>query len=197
MPMIYLASSSPRRAELLGQIGVDFTVLKVDADESLDPGEPAEDYVLRMARAKAGAGAAMLASGQADIRVLGADTTILLDGDIMGKPADRADCRRMLERLSGRRHLVLTAVALATPAGIDQRLSRSEVGFRSLTTTEIEAYCAGAEPMDKAGGYAIQGLAAAFVTRLDGSYSGVMGLPLAETAQLLAQVGWSPRVALD
>ena len=189
MTMIHLASSSPRRAELLRQIGVEFAVLKVEVDESIYPGEPAEDYVLRIARNKAGAGAAMRASESAEFRVLGADTTIVLDGDIMGKPADRADCRCMLERLSGRRHQVLTAVALATPAGIEQRLSRSEVSFRSLSMAEIEAYCAGTEPMDKAGGYAIQGRAAVFIERLEGSYSGVMGLPLFETAELLKASG--------
>ena len=189
MSMIYLASSSPRRAELLRQIGVDFALLNVDVDESLATGEPAEEYVLRMARIKAEAGAALLADEETGFRVLGADTTIALDGDIMGKPADRADCRCMLERLSGRRHQVLTAVALAPPAGIDQRMSRSEVSFRNLAPAEVEAYCAGAEPMDKAGGYAIQGLAAGFVERLEGSYSGVMGLPLFETAELLQTSG--------
>lgn len=189
MSMIYLASSSPRRAELLRQIGVEFRLLEADVDEDPVPGEPVEDYVLRMARNKAEAGALLLAAGRSDFRVLGADTTIALDGDIIGKPADRADCRCMLERLSGRRHQVLTAVALATPAGIESRLSRSEVGFRNLASAEIEAYCAGAEPMDKAGGYAIQGRAAVFIERLEGSYSGVMGLPLFETAELLRRSG--------
>ena len=189
MSTIYLASRSPRRAELLRQIGVEFKVLDVDVNESRNPSESAEDYVLRMARIKAAAGAAQFAPESADFRVLGADTTIALDGDIMGKPADRSACRCMLERLSARRHQVLTAVALATPAGIDRRLSRSEVSFRNLTKAEIDAYCSGTEPMDKAGAYAIQGRAAVFVEHLEGSYSGVMGLPLFETAELLQASG--------
>lgn len=189
MSKIYLASRSPRRAELLRQIGVPFDLLDVNVNESPGPGEPAADYVCRMARIKAEAGARRLAHGPADYRVLGADTTIVLDGDIMGKPADRSDCRCMLERLSARQHQVLTAVALATPGGIEQRLSSSEVSFRRLTRAEIEAYCAGAEPMDKAGAYAIQGRAAVFIERLEGSYSGVMGLPVFETAELLQASG--------
>ena len=187
--MIHLASSSPRRAELLRQIGVEFVVHAVDIDESRAAAESPEDYVCRMARGKAQAAARELGVEHANYRVLGADTTIALDGDIMGKPADRSACRCMLERLSARQHLVLTAVALVTPAGLEQRLSRSSVSFRALSDAEIEAYCAADEPMDKAGAYAIQGMAAVFVERLEGSYSGVMGLPLYETAELLRASG--------
>ena len=189
MSKIYLASSSPRRAELLRQIGMEFVVLGVDVNENRKPGESARQYVCRIARIKAEAGARRLVLEAADYRVIGADTTIVLDGDIMGKPADRSACRCMLERLSARQHQVLTAVALATPTGIEQRLSRSEVSFRRLTSAEIEAYCAGTEPMDKAGAYAIQGRAAVFIERLEGSYSGVMGLPIFETAELLQASG--------
>ena len=121
--------------------------------------------------------------------MLAADTTIAIEGDIIGKPADRAHCRCILERLSARQHLVLSAVALATPTNLALRLSQSRVRFKTLAAAEIEAYCTGDEPMDKAGAYAIQGRAACFVEHLDGSYSGVMGLPLFETAELLRDAG--------
>jgi septum formation protein len=183
--MIYLASRSPRRAELLRQIGVDFRVHDIDIDESRSPGESATEYVCRMATTKARIALEQIAGQQESSVVLAADTTIALDDDIIGKPADRDQCRCILEQLSARQHLVLTAVALATPADITLRLTRNRVSFRSLSAQEIESYCATAEPMDKAGAYAIQGKAALFIDHLEGSYSAVMGLPLFETAELL------------
>lgn len=183
--MIYLASRSPRRAELLRQIGVDFRVHDIDIDESRSPGESATEYVCRMATTKARIALEQLAGQPESSVVLAADTTIAVDDDIIGKPADRHQCRRILEQLSARQHLVLTAVALATGADIRLRLTRNRVSFRSLSAQEIESYCATAEPMDKAGAYAIQGKAARFIDHLEGSYSAVMGLPLFETAELL------------
>jgi septum formation protein len=183
--MIYLASSSPRRAELLSQIGVKFVVHAIEIDESRLMVESASEYVCRMAETKARVAAEQIARQQSWYRVLAADTTITLDGDIIGKPADQDQCRCMLGRLSARQHLVLSAVALATPDDIVLRLTQNRVSFRNLSAVEIESYCATEEPMDKAGGYAIQGKAALFVDHLEGSYSAVMGLPLYETAQLL------------
>jgi septum formation protein len=183
--MIYLASRSPRRAELLRQIGVDFRVHDIDIDESRSPGESATEYVCRMATTKARIALEQIAGQQESSVVLAADTTIALDDDIIGKPADRHQCRCILEQLSARQHLVLTAVALATEEDITLRLTRNRVSFRSLSAQEIESYCATAEPMDKAGAYAIQGKAALFIDHLEGSYSAVMGLPLFETAELL------------
>ena len=183
--MLYLASRSPRRAELLRQIGVQFKVHAIDVDESRRPGESPENYVCRLAKYKAEVVVRHLAESQSDFYVVAADTTIALDGDIIGKPADQEQCRCILGQLSARQHLVLTAVALATPDAIESRLCESRVKFRVLTAAEIEAYCADDEPMDKAGAYAIQGRAAVFIEYLEGSYSGVMGLPLFETADLL------------
>lgn len=190
--MIYLASSSPRRAELLRQIGVEFKLHATHIDESGRPGEDPEDYVLRIATAKALSAARELDNCDDRFPVLAADTTIALDGDIIGKPADLAGCRCILERLSAREHLVLTAVVLSTPDGLTSRLNRSRVRFRPLSATEIETYCNDGEPMDKAGAYAIQGRAAIFVEHLEGSYSAVMGLPLFETAELLREAGLAP-----
>ena len=186
--MIYLASTSPRRAELLRQIDVDFETVAVEVDESRVQGELDCDYVCRLARTKAETAAMKIAAEQANFAVLAADTAISVDGDIIGKPVDPADCRCILARLSARQHLVLSAVALATPEGVAQRLSENRVKFRTLTGDEIESYCAGEEPMDKAGAYAIQGQAAVFIEHLEGSYSAVMGLPLFETAELLQSV---------
>jgi septum formation protein len=183
--MIYLASSSPRRAELLDQIGVQFRVYAIEIDETRYDGEAAADYVCRMAKEKAEVVARALSAQQDDYRVLAADTTITLDGDIIGKPADQGQCRCILGQLSARQHLVLTAVALATPNGIACRLVQSRVSFKALSPAEIDDYCASEEPMDKAGAYAIQGRAALFIKHLEGSYSAVMGLPLFETAELL------------
>ncbi len=188
--MLYLASASPRRAELLRQIGVEFGILPVSIDESPRPGESPEALVLRLAREKARAGWQTLQAPGPDDAVLGADTMIHLDGAVIGKPRDRADCAAILGRLSGRQHEVLSAVALkAGKREPDALLNRNWVFFRPLEGAEIRAYCASAEPRDKAGAYAIQGRAAVFIERLEGSYSGVMGLPLFETAALLCRHG--------
>ena len=184
--MIYLASQSPRRAELLRQIGVEYEVYVSDIDESRLASEPTDDYVCRMATSKARIAVSEIKKKQDSCVVLAADTTIELDGDIIGKPADRSHCHCILQKLSGRQHHVLTAVALATTERLEFRLTRNRVRFRTLSQREIEAYCATAEPMDKAGAYAIQGKAAVFVEQLEGSYSAVMGLPLMETAELLS-----------
>lgn len=181
-PIIRLASVSPRRRELLTQIGVPHVVTGAHIDESVQPGEPPHAYVQRMARTKA---VAVWAQDQS-LPVLAADTTVVLDGVIFGKPEHRADALRMLIALSGRKHQVLTAVALATRSGVALRLNESHVGFRTLTPEECAAYWDTGEPRDKAGAYAIQGRAAVFIESLSGSYSGVMGLPLFETAALLA-----------
>jgi septum formation protein len=184
-PLLCLASMSPRRRELLGQIGVAHVVSAAHVDEAARPAEAAADYVVRMARAKA------LAVHERDgkLPVLAADTTVVVDGLICGKPTDEAEAVAMLQRLSGRSHQVLTAVALATADGVAFRLSASEVRFRRLSREECLAYWRTGEPRDKAGGYAVQGRGAVFIEHLSGSYSGVMGLPLFETAQLLAAAG--------
>ena len=183
--MIYLASNSPRRAELLRQIGVEFSVMAIAIDETWLDSESAAEYVCRLAASKARVGARQIAEREDDYRVLAADTAIALDGDIIGKPADREQCCRILGRLSARQHLVLTAVALASPRDVALRLTQSRVSFSEIPAYEIEAYCASGEPMDKAGAYAIQGKAALFIDHLEGSYSAVMGLPLFETGELL------------
>ena len=190
----YLASGSPRRRQLLAQIGVPFEVLNVPVDEAIAPGEAPERYVARLARVKAAAGWNHVyprpeRSEQNSAPVLAADTAVVLDGRILVKPANRPDGERMLSELSGRTHEVLTAVALATTHGLQWRLSRSEVTFRPLTADEVRDYWDTEEPHDKAGGYAVQGRAAVFIACLRGSYSGVMGLPLFETAQLLELEG--------
>jgi septum formation protein len=180
-----LASVSPRRGELLTQIGVRYLVRAADIDETVRPGEQPRDYVARMARDKA---LSVRAGGMA-LPVLAADTTVVVDELICGKSGGEAECVAMLQRLSGRTHQVLTAVALAGAQGVEQRLSASEVRFRKLSVAECLAYWQGGEPRDKAGGYAIQGQGAVFIEHLSGSYSGVMGLPLFETAQLLRAAG--------
>jgi len=180
-----LASVSPRRRELLTQIGVRYLVAAADIDETVRPGERPCDYVARMARDKA---LVVRARGMT-LPVLAADTTVVVDEVICGKPRGEADCVAMLQRLSGRTHQVLTAVALAGVHGVDELLSASTVRFRALSAAECVAYWRGGEPRDKAGGYAIQGHGAVFIEHLSGSYSGVMGLPLFETAQLLHAAG--------
>lgn len=187
MSMIVLASASPRRAELLHQIGVDFRVHPVDIDEATLPTEAPEDYVCRLAREKARAGLAAVNSAGA--RVLGSDTTVVLGSRILSKPADEAEARRMLARLSGREHRVLTAVALAFEDECRVELVETRVVFRALGEEEIRAYVATGEPMDKAGGYGIQGRGGMFVRYIEGSYSAVVGLPLNETARMLSQAG--------
>jgi septum formation protein len=184
-PLVCLASASPRRRQLLAQIGVPHVVRVANVDESVQPGERPADYVLRMARAKALAVRARSAS----LPVLAADTAVVIDEMICGKPADEAAAVVMLLQLSGRSHQVLTAVALALEAGIACRLSASEVRLRRLSRAECLTYWRSGEPRDKAGGYAVQGFGAVFLEQLRGSYSGVMGLPLFETAQLLTDAG--------
>jgi septum formation protein len=188
MAKLFLASASPRRRELLAQIAVPCVTQIAAIDENPLPDEPAVAYVERLAREKARAGLAALRDAH-DAVVLGADTAVVLDGRILGKPADFAESRAMLQALSGRSHQVLTAVALAGGGREAARVVASEVSFRALSEREIEAYWASGEPCDKAGSYGIQGLAAVFVSRLEGSYSAVVGLPLCETAELLGEFG--------
>jgi septum formation protein len=195
---IYLASRSPRRRELLGHIGVKFHLLLFrnrpgaapDVDEVPLPGENPRDYVMRVARDKAAAGwKRMLERNLPHAPVLAADTTVALEGRIFNKPVDRAEAQMMLAALSGKRHEVLTAVALQFDAEVETALSVSDVQFRELSTEEIDAYVATGECDDKAGAYAIQGRAALFVAEIRGSQSGIVGLPLYETAQLLQKRG--------
>jgi len=194
---IYLASRSPRRRELLSQIGVRYHLLLFrsrpesppDVDESILPSEQPDGYVERVARAKAQAGWRLLRLRNLPFApVLAADTAVTLDNLILGKPADRKEAAEMLAALSGRRHEVLTAVALMRDERVDSLISRSEVQFKQLTPEEIAQYVASGECDDKAGAYAIQGRAARFIIELRGSYSGVMGLPLYETSQLLEKL---------
>lgn len=186
--MLHLASRSPRRRALLARLGVAFGLIDVDIHEARAPGEPAEDYVRRMAREKAGAGLLAVAGVKGAV-VLGADTEVVLDDEVFGKPADAAAAADMLRRLAGRTHEVLTAVSLVSAGREIQRLARSRVTFAALDEAQIGAYVASGEPMDRAGGYAIQGGAERFVTRLDGSFSGVMGLPLHDTMLALHDFG--------
>jgi len=195
---IYLASRSPRRRDLLKQLGVKFDPLLLrlsgprgaDVDETQHPGEPAADYVERTAREKAAFGLRVLGMRSMLQRpVLAADTVVIVDGEVLGKPADRDEATAFLSRLSGRTHEVRTAVALAMEGPVLHATSISSVAFRALADDEIKRYCATQEPYDKAGGYGIQGLAALFIERIEGSYSGVMGLPLFETGRLLSQAG--------
>lgn len=189
-PHIYLASRSPRRGELLGQIGMRFEVLPSDVDESVLPDESPEHYVLRLARAKAEASLRCLAEqGLPDRPVLAADTTVCIDGMILGKPENDADALAMLRRMSDRWHAVHTAIAVAQGDRIETALSSTQVEMALLTDAEIAAYIASGEPRDKAGSYGIQGLAGAFIRRIEGSYSGVMGLPVHETSQVLKKFG--------
>lgn len=187
---IYLASASPRRRELLTQIGIRYELLKVTVPEVPQPGEKAPDFVQRVALQKAQAGKSLLFPGDAH-PILGADTAVVIDDRILGKPTDRQEAVDMLARLSGRRHQVMSAVAMVADREVVM-LNISEVTFGELSIAEIEAYWASGECHDKAGAYAIQGRAAMFIKELQGSYSGVMGLPLYETAVLLQQFGINP-----
>ena len=198
-PRIYLASRSPRRRELLAQIGVRFDLLlfrsgsREDEEVSEDwlPGETPEAYVQRVARAKARFGADLLARRPLVAHpVLAADTTLDLDGEIIGKPRDEDDAMAILDRLSGRSHRVLTAIAMARDGRIEHRLSISDVRFRTVSAGEIRRYVQSGEPMDKAGAYGIQGRAATFIEEIRGSHSGIVGLPLCETALLLRDFGY-------
>lgn len=186
--LIYLASASPRRSALLDQIGVVHRVRPVDVDERALAGEPPGEYVRRLAMLKAETLWQELAAAERQA-VLGADTAVALDAEILGKPRDEQDCVRMLGLLSARTHQVFTAVALRASAGCSAKLNVSEVTFRKLAPEEIRRYWHSGEPADKAGGYAVQGRAALFIERIAGSYSGIMGLPLFETGELLAAIG--------
>lgn len=196
---IYLASRSPRRRELLKQLGVVFQLFQMredlrrgtDVDETPKPGESPSDYVLRIARTKAETAAHYIQRRTFSQRwpALAADTTVVLEGRIIGKPLTTDEAQRTLAELAGRKHEVITAVAIAFNGRVESTTSTSSVWFRELSADYIKRYVALGESLDKAGGYSIQGRAAAFVTRIEGSYSGIMGLPLAETADLLARSG--------
>ena len=187
--LIYLASRSPRRCQSLEQIGVAYEVIDVEVDESWDGREPPHEHATRLAIAKAMAG--INKRRDAQIPVLAADTVVTLDDEILGQPQNREEGLAMLAKLSGRCHTVITAVALADTAETKPKtaINTSRVHFRPLSTVECEAYWDSGEPLGKAGGYAIQGLAAMFIERIEGSYSGVMGLPLFETTNLLQDYG--------
>lgn len=187
MASLYLASSSPRRSELLQQIGVPFTLSLAPIDETPLATESPSSYVRRLALAKAQAALAVLPSR--DAVVLGADTAVVLDQQILGKPVDRADALATLRRLSGREHQVLSAIAVISAQRSEVRVVSTRVTFRVLADAEIEAYWASGEPCDKAGSYGIQGLGGVFVSQLTGSYSAVVGLPLCETGEMLADFG--------
>jgi septum formation protein len=195
---IYLASKSPRRRELLRQIGVEFELLMLrndtlrgpDVTEDVREGEAASDYVARVSQEKADFAWSIVQNRRLTMRpVLAADTTVTIDGEILGKPGSNAEAVAMLERLSGRTHQVLTSIAVRHTDFSEQLTQVSDVTFAKLSPASIKAYCATLEPYDKAGGYGIQGLAALFVEHIDGSHSGIMGLPLFETANLLRRAG--------
>ena len=198
-PYVYLASRSPRRHDLLRQIGIRFEELRFreapgrppDVVEGALDAEPPHHYVERIARTKSSVGwQQMQRRALPEHPVLAADTEVAVDGAIFGKPVDADDAARMITRLSGRTHLVLTAVALRFHDHVGVAVARSEVTFRKVTPDELKRYVDTGEPFDKAGAYAIQGLAATFIRRIEGTYSGVMGLPLFETAEALAQIGF-------
>jgi len=184
-PVLRLASASPRRRQLLDLIGVPHVITPADIDETPHASERADDYVMRLAREKAEAIWAL----HQDLPVLAADTTVVVDYEILGKPESEADAAAMLGKLSGREHLVHTGVALRTGPSVKVGISTTQVWFESLTPAQIHAYWASGEPQGKAGAYAIQGLGAVFVSNIAGSYTGVMGLPLFETAQMLRHAG--------
>jgi septum formation protein len=195
---LYLASQSPRRSELLRQVGVQFDLISlrnhpargVDVTEAVHAGEAAHDYVVRVAREKGAFAWQVLAWRGLPLRpVLSADTTVSIDGDILGKPANIEQARAMLARLAGRTHQVLTTVAVHATGFAEHVTQVSNVRFAPLSAQAIDAYCASGEPFDKAGAYGIQGLAALFVEHIEGSHSGIMGLPLFETANLLRAAG--------
>jgi septum formation protein len=190
-PQLYLASASPRRRELLAQVGLIPEVVVQDIDESRQAGEASEHYVTRLARQKAQA-AMRDARCHRPLPVVAADTTVVCAGQVLGKPATLDEAREMLQLLSGRTHQVLTAVAVAQRDACEIVLVTTQVRFRTLNVAEIDAYWATGEPCDKAGAYGIQGIGAMFISRIDGSYSGVMGLPLFETLQLLRKFGVNP-----
>jgi septum formation protein len=193
-PRLYLASASPRRRELLTQMGVPHQILTVPAppgeDEPRHPGELAADYVRRTAREKAERGEChRQARAMARLPILAADTTVILGEEILGKPVDRDDAIRILSQLSDRCHWVHTAIALHVDGHLHEMVSATEVRMRALTRADVERYCDSGEPYGKAGAYGIQGLAGTFIEHISGSYTGVMGLPLYETAMLLRHAG--------
>jgi len=195
-PRLVLASGSPRRRELLARLGVHFVVRVPDVDETPEPGEDPASYVERVARRKAAAAAQVHREGPGEV-VLAADTTVALAGSILGKPIDAADAAVMLRALSGRTHQVHTGIAVVGPAGSASSVTTTRVTFRDLTSAEIAGYVATGDPLDKAGSYGIQGDAGRFVATVDGSLSNVVGLPMAQTAALLAAAGldtvtWGP-----
>jgi septum formation protein len=183
---LILASSSPRRRELLAQAGYTFTVESADIDESERPNESPADYVRRLAKEKAQAVFARH-TPQLDLIVLGADTTVVCEGRILAKPADAADAKRMLQHLSGRTHQVLTGIAAVTHAGTTSAVESTDVTFAEIPASELDLYCATAEPLDKAGAYGIQGYAARWIPRIEGDYFNVMGLPIARVVRLLEE----------
>lgn len=185
MPPIILASASPRRRELLTLVGIPHVVEPADVDESVQPGERPAPYVERLARAKAAA----LAGRHPQAVIVAADTTVVVDGEILGKPSDAAEAAAMLRRLAGRTHEVLTGIAVARGSQVESAVERVSVTFRALTSEEIEDYVATGEPMDKAGAYGIQGYGATIVERVDGDYFSVMGLGMRRLVALLALVG--------
>ncbi len=189
-PSIYLASRSPRRAELLQQMGVLFTVVPADIDETPHAMEQSDAYVKRLAIEKAQAGYALvLQKAWFEMPVLAADTTVSIDGEILGKPQDDEDAYRMLSLMSGRWHEVHTGIAVAQAGHLAMEISSTMVQMDDLSDAVIRAYIATGEPKDKAGAYGIQGIAGSLIKRIEGSYSGVMGLPVYETAKLLKHAG--------
>ncbi|WP_320822283.1 nucleoside triphosphate pyrophosphatase [Reinekea sp.] len=192
MAELILASQSPRRRELLATLGIEFATLAANIDESVLPAEAPRAYVDRLALAKAQAGRKLLAQTQTqDCWVLGADTSVVIDDQILGKPASKDEFQAMMRLLSGRTHQVLTGIALVSNSQCYRDLVTSEVSFMALSEQQMSAYWQSGEPLDKAGGYGIQGLGGVFVTRIAGSYSAVVGLPLHETARLLGQARFS------
>jgi nucleoside triphosphate pyrophosphatase len=186
-PKLILASASPRRQELLREAGIQFQVFPAHIPEDQKPGEPALDYAMRLAEEKATTVAVQFPQDF----VLGADTIVVLNGEVLGKPVDRQDAARILRKLSGHAHLVSTAVSLVRSGHVSTRTCTSKVSFRRLEEREIQQYIAGGEPMDKAGAYAIQGGAAPWVVRLEGDYSNVVGLPVSLVTEMLRASGFS------
>jgi len=188
---LILASSSPRRAEILRNAGFSFEVCAAHVDESLPPNEPAADYVLRLAEAKAAAVAARLGSAEPAL-VIGADTTVVCAGEILGKPSDAEEARTMLRKLSGAAHEVLTGLAIVNTQTKQRaaHVEKTRVTFIALSPDDIDQYVATGEPFDKAGGYGVQGIAGRFVAQIEGCYFNVMGLPLSRTWQMLRELGW-------
>lgn len=189
MTRVFLASTSPRRKELLAQLGVDFDVISIEVDETPHQFEKPVDYVQRVTKDKAQAGQRNLTDSAAI--VVAADTSVIVNETILGKPDSLSQAKEMLKMLSGHTHQVLTAVAVASSMGVSIKLNTSTVTFAEISENELDWYVATNEGMNKAGGYAVQGLAARFIERIEGSYSGIMGLPLRETGLLLERAGYS------